>query len=124
MPRPPRTGPTRSAARPGGNQTRGLAVVGSVSTCAGDESGIYYKPAERGAIDNWWVELLPIAGEVSEDAISLVQDADLSSFDDPAKLIRNFIGKEVYLRVFIYPTAVVNLLPGLTLGVSSFSATD
>lgn len=106
-----------------GQNPRGLALGGTGMSYANDEMALYYNPAGLGAVDNWWVELLPWALESSEDALDLASSGNLSSFDDPADLISEFLGKEIYLRSFIYPNALFNLQRGLTIGATGFNET-
>ena len=53
----PRAAPIRRL----GQNPRGLAMGNTGVSYANDEMALYYNPAGLGAIDNWWVELLPIA---------------------------------------------------------------
>lgn len=103
-----------------GQNPRGLAMGGTGVSYANDEMALYYNPAGLGSITNFWVELLPIAIEVSGDAVDLATEGDFGNFDAPADLIRDNIGKELEFRGFAYPHGVFNLDKGLTVGASYF----
>lgn len=114
--RPAEAAPARRLAQ----NPRGLALGGTGVSYANDEMALYYNPAGLGSIDNWWVELAPIALEASPEAVDLATQGDIGSFDSPGELIRKNIGKEIQVRGLYYPTGVFNLSRGLTLGVGAF----
>lgn len=105
---------------------RGLALGGTGMSYANDEMALYYNPAGLGSIDNWWVELAPVAAEASPAAIELIQDkaesgdSDVGTVSDLATVIDENIGEDLHLRGMGYPTAIVNLVPGVTLGAGAF----
>lgn len=103
-----------------GQNPRGLALGNTGISYANDEMALYYNPAGLGSIENFWVELLPISLQASDPALDLISDAGGSTFDSPATLIRDNIGKEIALGAFFYPHAVVNFRPGFSLGASYF----
>lgn len=103
-----------------GQNPRGLAMGNTGVSYANDEMALYYNPAGLGAIDNWWVELFPIAIEVSDEALDLADSAGGSDFSDAAAFIRENIGKDIALRGFYYPHVVANISPGFTFGASYF----
>ncbi len=104
-----------------GQNPRGLAMGGTGLSYANDEMALFYNPAGLGSIENFWFELVPISVEASDASVELVTGGDFGSFSSPSQVIRDNIGKELQFRGFAYPHAVVNLLPGVSLGISYFA---
>ena len=81
-----------------GQHPRGLALGGTGISYSNDEMAFMYNPAGLGAVNHFWVELLPFLVEASDQAVGLVQSGEVSSFDNPGQLIQDNIGKEIQMR--------------------------
>ncbi|MCZ6472327.1 MAG: hypothetical protein O6934_02715 [SAR324 cluster bacterium] len=106
-----------------GQNPRALALGNTGISYSNDEMALFYNPAGLGAVENSWVEILPIAVEGSDAGIELISDVAGGALGTTAELVAKYTDQEIHLRGFFYPHILINFSPGFTIGAAYFLET-